>query len=118
MIDGGAHDAGEVGDAAATGADGDGIAGLHGRHDAALFQGFADGGVDVIDLGRVEVLVDGQECVGQVGGETDVLDVLKQVHCFHSFNKVLPARQKDVFCIFSSVFFFVQPVGFDFFEPA
>ena len=77
VVDGRTHDFGEIGDAAAAGADGDGVARLHGRHDAALGQGSADGGVDVIDLGCVEGLVDGQERVGQIGGETDVLDILE-----------------------------------------
>ena len=63
-------------------ADGDRVARLHRRHNAALGQGFAHGCVDVIDLGRVKGLVDGQQRFGQCGREADILDIFKQVHIF------------------------------------
>ena len=80
VVRGRAHDAGKVGDAAAAGADGDRIARQHRRHDATLGQGFAHGRVDIVDLGRVKRLVDGQQRFRQCGRETDILDIFKQVH--------------------------------------
>jgi hypothetical protein len=45
--------------------------------------------VDVIDLGRVEVLVDCQKSFGQCGGETDILDIFKQVHIYSPYLRAM-----------------------------
>ena len=57
-LDGAVQDDGDVGDAAAAGGEGDGLARADALLQVQLVQGFADGGGDIVDARSIEPLAD------------------------------------------------------------